>query len=273
VTDLGTEFGLDVSRDSRTGLVVFQGAVDLRVPQSSRRGADALVERLVEGEGVIVAKGGQLGRMMSIVTGDAATFQQCGEPRRGDLVPIIADVADDMRAADTKNFYEIVPRGLRDGARAYVDRPTYDWRWFKVDDRGLPAYLVGADYVKPFNNDKMRRSAKIDVTLSCPARLFVIFDDRIKTPDWLVRAFRDTGDDVGIDVGPSAHPKVLKYHRDMREQSKLGNVYAKFSVWERVVDAPGKVTLGGNAGGNPDTAMYGIAAAALEKEEESTESE
>lgn len=266
VTDLGTEFGLDVSSDRQTGLVVFQGAVDLRVPETGRRGADTRVERLVEGEGVVV-NGNQLGRIMSIVTGDAATFQQCSDTPGGGALPVITDVTDNLRSGDTKKFYEIVPRGLRDGSRAYVDRPQFDWRWVRLDDDGMPPYLVGADYVKPFNNDKMRRDTQIEVTISRPARLYLIFDDRVPTPEWLTSSFRDTGDDVGIDLGPGARPDIVSSASQSRTHGKGNGVYTRLSVWERVLDEPGKVRLGPNSAGTALSAMYGIAAVALEPEE------
>ena len=59
-------------------------------------------------------------------------------------------------------YYEIVPGGMREDAVAFVDR---DYQWNGVDAKGIPSYLVGGDYVKTFNDDKVAQNLVITVTL------------------------------------------------------------------------------------------------------------
>ncbi len=204
VVDLGTEFGLDVSADGDTQLVVFEGAVDLHVSRPPNDQRDPQVEHLVEGEGVVVNQRGQLRRVMSIVTGSATTFGQPSDART-DREPVIVDVRDNLRTSETKKFYEIVPGGMREDALAYVDRRQHDWNGVKK--AGMPAYLIGADYIKTFNDDRVRPDFAVQVTLARPARLFVFFDKRLPAPEWLKNDFHDTGDVVGLDMGPFTAPE------------------------------------------------------------------
>jgi hypothetical protein len=261
VTDLGTEFGLDVSEGSPNGLVVFDGAVDLRVPASPVSTSSDYVERLVRGDGVVVGASGKVDRIMTIFTGPYATFGQLSDTVSPADLPVITDVQDNLRTGETRKFYEIVPRGLREDALAYADRPEHEWNG--IDETGMPPYLVGADYVKPFNNDKMRTNFKLNVTLSRPARLFVFFDNRIPVPKWLSDSFKDTGDDIGIDVGPmvGSGGRVFKNARGVGPGVDVDNSY---SVWERKDTKAGSVSFGANGGKSQLTAMYGIAAVSLE---------
>ncbi|MEX2170802.1 MAG: FecR domain-containing protein [Pirellulales bacterium] len=260
VTDLGTEFGVDVDGESTTGVVVFEGEVDLTLPSQKALGG-LRVERLIQGDGLSVQHPDQLDRIMSIVTGNVTTFQQQGEARLGTAEAIIADVSDNIRSSGFKKFYEIVPAGLREDALAYADRPQHDWNG--VDAQGMPSYLIGADYVKPFNNDKMRGDVELSVTLARPARLFIFFDTRVPAPNWLHANFQNTGETLGLDVGRYVLDGVEFFRADQAEGA--GNsIDATFSIWEQEVRQPGVVRLGPNSGGSEFTAMYGIAAIRLE---------
>jgi len=126
--------------------------------------------------------------------------------------PLISDVRDNIERDPTMlSFYEIIPGGMAEDALAYVDRVAHQYNG--VTAEGLPSCL-GADYVKTFNRDKYNRKLKLinsskdsersrlEVTLSAPAKLYVLFDNRWPPPRWLTREFRDTGDDIGLDRGP-----------------------------------------------------------------------
>jgi hypothetical protein len=254
VTDLGTEFGLDVSdKGKATGLVVFEGKVDLRVAEQPEHATTfSRVERLVGGDGVTFDRIGQLDRIMSIVTGKSATFQRENESRPEDAKPLIAGISDNLRASDTKRFYEIVRAGFGEDVRAFVDR-TYEWNG--LDEAGLPPYLVGADYILPFNEDK-RSSLNITLALERPATVYILFDDRGNPPKWLTNNFTLTGDHVGLDEdqGPPGYG---------RPNLKLGKGAANsvdylFSVWKQDVAAPGKIELGSREGPKGSRSMYGI---------------
>jgi hypothetical protein len=262
VTDLGTEFGLDLSERGKAGLVVFEGAVDLSVAGSQWAGArDApRVERLVGGEGLEFGGSGRISRIMSIVTGSVPTFrsQPDGDSRELDR-SIIVRVTDNRQVKETKKFYEVVPHGLREHALAYVDRPH---EWNGVTEAGLPAYLNDADYVRTFNQDNAQKSLEINVTLAGPAKLYVFFDDRFPLPDWLKESFHDTGDRIGKDSGRWG---IVNRNSKLARGAGL-SIDHEHAIWERTVKEAGTVTLGAPNEEGADKAagaMYGIAAVPL----------
>jgi hypothetical protein len=262
VTDLGTEFGLDLTNRDEAGLVVFEGSVDLRVARSNPLEV-APAERLVGGEAVVFKEGQSLKRMMAITSGGGAIFAPAaaGSGSRS-REPLIVDVSDNLGASETKKFYEIVPGGLQEDALAYVDRPKHQWNGFtKI---GIPSYLLGADYIKTFSNDKTCENFEMHVTVSKPVKLFVFFDDRVSTPAWVQENFRYTGEGIGLDSGVFHRPENGHTYRFRTGTGPGDSIDARLSIWERVVDRPGKVTLGSNGGKSDYSTMYGVAAIPLE---------
>lgn len=268
VVDLGTEFGLDLSSGDSLSVLVFEGEVDLRVPEAETVNAETSVQfadarRLVSGDGVIINAAGDVDRLVSVFTGGDVTF--CHSV---DLVhqpqSVIIGVSDNLRSTDTHQFYEVVPGGMDEDARAYVDRPYHEWNG--VDSKGMPSYLLGADYIKPFNNDKMRKHYFMRVELAVPADIYVLFDNRISPPDWLLEEFEDTGDDVGIDMGPWS-TKSGQYFAPPRGRGTGNSIDETVSVWKRKVPARDEFVLGANSGANYLTAMYGVCAVPLELSE------
>jgi hypothetical protein len=263
VTDLGTEFALNVNSNN-TGLVVFDGVVDLRLKPSVKNSTDR-IERLVQGEGVTFSHFGDLDRIGSIVTGAAATFLQGGDLTADGTPPLIADVSDNRGSDAAKKYYEIVPAGLKEDSQAYVDRPH---EWNGIYSTGMPSYLLNADYVRTFADERWRRKIEVKVTIGRPATLFLFFDTRIAVPEWLKENFQPTGDRIGMDVG--------RWGSKKKRVVGIGpgnSINAEFNVWKRVVTEPGVVTLG-----SPSTlvrdlgGMYGIAAVALAPSEEKVSS-
>jgi hypothetical protein len=254
VIDLGTEFGIDVDRGGKTSLAVFEGKVDLRRP-TAHPGDTGGVEHFEVGEGAVVSNLGEVDRLMSIVTGNSATFRHEVDGADSSRTPMISKVTDNLRKAQTKKFYEIIPRGLREDAMRYVDRPEVDWNG--VGPEGMPPYLIGADYVKTFNDLKMRSDVRISVAVARPVRLFIFFDDRLESPAWLTKEFHNTGDKIGADFG-----RWKRNSKNYAVAKGAGvSIDAIFSVWERIVEHPGTVQLGHNTGKDPQTSsMYGIAA-------------
>lgn len=260
VTDLGTEFGLDVEHGRNTNLIVREGAVDLRVGGELANRKLERVERLVGGEAVSFTATGGIQRIASIVTTGTMPVPRSSDINVGHLQPLISGVSDNIRTPGMKQYYEIVPQGLREDAVAYVDRVH---QWNGNTKSGLPSYLVGADYVKPFNDDKMSKDVKVAVTLARPAKLYVFFDVRLVEPRWLLENFRKTGDMIGLDMGPQFNPRT-KGTTSRRVQVGGGaSIDHTFAIWERDVTGPGKVVLGANHGGTAHSGMYGIAAVEL----------
>ena len=82
---------------------------------------------------------GDLRRFMSLAASDLPTFGKPSVPA-DNYRPVITKVRDNLRTSDTKRYYEIVPRGMRENALAYVDRREHEWNG--LDARGMPAYLI-----------------------------------------------------------------------------------------------------------------------------------
>src|SRR5690606_30011403 len=111
--------------------------------------------------------------LMQVVSSAALTFRNLADSPEGNGSPI-ASVSDNLLAEDTKRFYEVVSGGLREDAKAYVDRP-YEWNGHT--EAGLPEFLRAADYIKTFNDFK-RRDLEITVQLARPCTLYVLWDER-----------------------------------------------------------------------------------------------
>jgi hypothetical protein len=130
-----------------------------------------------------------------------------------------------------------------------------------MDGNGLPSFLVGADYILPFNDDKGKL---LDITLSLarPATVYVLFDDRGTPPKWLATAFSKTEFKVGMDEdqGPPGYG---------RPDWKIGkgaanSIDRSFTVWKQNVSAAGKIELGSREGQKGSRSMYGIVVTPLE---------
>jgi hypothetical protein len=251
VVDLGTDFGVDVSRHGSTDVVVFNGAVDLHSD-----GIDGLSarQRLSAGEGVRVSGEGTASRIVSILD---SQFSVAEVRRARDRTPAISEVRDNVRRGESWKYYEIVHGGMREDTKAFVDR---EHEWNGVYPAGMPRYLLGADYVKTFNDDKLNREVEIRVTLARPCILYVLLDKRSPVPNWLRERFFNTGDVIGLDGG--------KYTR-FGERKSLGvgagvSIDDVFSVWRLDVPAAETVTLGAIQAGGETHNMYGIAAVPME---------
>lgn len=167
VIDLGTVFSVSVNGDA-TDLVVYDGEVDLKVANLPEDSAEPL-KRFRAGEAVQVQQNGTLSRIVQVQQSPVVGGES------GENAPLITAVRDDNVRDDFWSFYEIVPGGMREDAPAFVDRPH---QWNGRNSNGMPDYLVGGDYVKTFNDDKVTGGLQIEVTLDCPATLYVLLDRR-----------------------------------------------------------------------------------------------
>jgi hypothetical protein len=255
VTDLGTEFALNVSQGSDSSLIVHEGKVDLRVGSARQLNGP---ERLVGGEAVSFNATGDMRRLMSVVASDSDATEEQVEQNGAIDSPLILSVSDNLPTSDTKGYYQIVPRGLREDALSNVDGRH---EWNGVDATGIPAYLVNADYVKTFANpkSKMLRKTNVSVMISRPAKLYVFWCDERESPhEWLLRDFQPTGDQIGLDA--EWQPKSNGDQRLCKGPGK--SIDMKFSIWVREVTAPGTVVLG--TGVDPSkSGTYNIAAVEL----------
>lgn len=268
VTDLGTEFLLNVSEAGKTNLAVIEGKVDFQVSLSAKEnqvvvGPDA--ERLSQGDGLSIDARGNVDRIMSINRSTTGMFNSDDELEAALSKAVIVKVEDNLGSAETKRFYEIVPGGLSEDAKAYADAQH---EWNGTTSEGIPGYLVGADYVKTFNQHVQKKNRiNICVTLARPARLYVFLDPRLDPPAWVKAAFRDTGDRIGLDA--------FRNRRFPSRKILVGpgeGIDERFTIWECEVHEPGIVRLGANFSGvyaDPPLAMYGIAAVPLDQSDAS----
>jgi hypothetical protein len=256
VVDLGTQFGLSISDDGETQVVVFQGSVDLTANSQAATG-DASRRRLERGDALSLNKAGRFERVVSVERNQflAGVDGIRGQGRQ----PVIVDVRDNIRTAESTKSYQIVHGGLQEDALCFVDR---DHEWNGMDASGLPTFLVGADYVMPFNDDKFVRNLEITVQIARPATLYVFLDNNMEVPAWLREGFTDTGLDIGLDGA-----KTEWHERNSLAVGAGQSIDFPFSIWKREIKQPETITLGGIE--PPDVRsrgfnMYGIAAVPME---------
>lgn len=157
------------------------------------------------------------------------------------------------------------PGGLQEGSHAFVDRPLYAGDMRNYHWQGIPEELLGADYAKTYNDDKMPWDSYHDrpwsndpyeisysVTLEQDAMLYIFVDRRYVDSHgdppfvWLTdgssgTVFADTGLEILLDeVGGS-------------------NVLQPFNIYGAKVSA-GTYVLGPACDGYSDRNFYAVAA-------------
>ena len=258
VIDLGTQFGLQISDKGETEVVVFQGSIDLSY---ARRGdaTDSTGRRMQQGDALLLKNSGAIERLMSVQRNSFMLSPKVAGLRVAE--PVIADVRDNIRKVDSIKSYQIVRGGLEDDSLAFVDR---NHQWNGVDGKGLPPFLMGADYIMPFNDDKFVPGLELKVRVLRPATLYVFLDNNMAVPSWLRTEFKDTGIDIGLDCS------WTEWHKDHSLGVGTGkSVDFPFSVWKRDVEEAGTITLGGieqpPAVRSQGFNMYGVAATPLQR--------
>ncbi|MEN1679628.1 MAG: FecR family protein [Planctomycetota bacterium] len=266
VVDLGTRFGLEVDGRGQTDVVVFEGEVDVAYGPVESTGDDWRRRVMRIGEAVRVDDRGDANRIVAIESNRFASAPTPETPANArPSEPVISNVRDNIREDESWNYYEIVHGGMGEDALAFVDREAHEWNG--LDASGMPAYLVGGDYIKGFNNDKSVGEFEIEVTVDRPCRLFLLFDNRVPVPGWLSDGFRDTGDDIGLDRGPYARIYSKQRVDDFASGDGAGeSIDDSASVWERIVQAPTTVRLGSLEASTTITNMYGIVAVPIEED-------
>jgi hypothetical protein len=255
VVDCGTSFGMSVDANRRTAVVVYEGTVDLHALGDQGQPE----RRLARGEAMSVDRKGRLSR---ITTVQSAEFL---EPLNVGTFGIsqdhvIAGVNDNVRSLETTKYYRVIPRGFQEDCRAYVDR-LHEWNG--LDERGLPPFLAGGDYVMTFNDDKIVAGFEIAISIAQPANLYVLVDDRVPPPEWLERDFVDTHWDIGSDDGWGEEGGIVNGIGAGQSVDHL------CSVWWREVPEPTTVVLGAlsqeatTEGIEAGRSMYGVVATPL----------
>lgn len=240
VIDLGTVFSVNFE-DGNTDLVVYDGEVDLKVASSegvqSGGTSESHPKRFRAGEAVQVAHDGTLSRIVNVK-------QSKLHNHIDDLMrePVITAVKDNNLRDDFYSFYEIVPGGMQEDAKAFVDRPH---EWNGVHAEGMPAYLCEGDYVKTFNDDKVTE-LNIEISLTRPATLYVLLDKRVRPPQWLNESFINTGDEVGVDEVHYDPAQPMQYTEGDLSVGAGRSINRTHSIWKKTMPHGGVVSLGAN---------------------------
>ena len=233
IVDLGTEFGVEVDERQNTDVHVLSGIVEAYLPASGNAAQPLRVEanRAVRFDSVAMR------------IGQVPVERNRFEGIQNRLVrPVITQARP-----NSGKTYHIVPGGLQEDALAYTDR---NYEWNGIDATGIPAELIGADYVLTSNNDDLDPNYELQITVDEPATLYVFFDKRATAPEWLTRDFTETMASLGLDTGNSPEEIAKGAGR---------SVDVQFSVWKRQILA-GTATCGPTSQLN--VAHYGVAAVA-----------
>jgi ferric-dicitrate binding protein FerR (iron transport regulator) len=256
IVDLGTKFGVDASQAGHTDIMVLQGKVQVLNKQPG-----SVAETLTTGQAVRVDKSRRLCRIINVTSdGREEDWSTHG------ILPsqcVITAVRDNMEGAQPslRNFYRIVPGGMREDARAYADS-FHEWNG--LDAKGMPARLLGADLVQTFNADNVNWFMQITVSTSRPCMFYVLADRRNPPPAWLRERFTDTGVNIACEyVDP-------QYKIFPAKGPGKGRTLLPFGVWKLEVPKAGEVKLGPpyfekfrDASTVRPNFMYGIAAKPL----------
>ena len=89
----------------------------------------------------------------------------------------------------------------------------------------MPPFLMGADYIMPFNDDKFVPGLELKVRLLRPATLYVFLDNNMAVPSWLRNEFTDTGIDIGLDCSKT------EWHKD-HSLGDRARAERRFSVFD-----------------------------------------
>lgn len=248
LVDHGTEFGVNADGGLGTQVVVFKGEVDVSTKHSMKGDS---TRRLFQGEAAELKSGrAAIDRVSQVISGSIPANWSAGGAQ-----DTILSIRDNIRTADSLKYYNVITGGLQEDVLAWVDRP-HQWNGIYAD--GIPKIIRGAEFVQTFNDDRYNPSFEMTVTVKKPATLYLIVDDRVaKKPDWLLKDFEDTGEDLGLDEGLFDGYIMQTAHGAGQSVDQI------FSIWKRVVPEPTEITLGW-LGAPPNFGMYGLAATPLE---------
>ncbi|MGC4016740.1 MAG: FecR domain-containing protein [Luteolibacter sp.] len=164
VIDRGTSFGVTIDRERQTDVVVYEGKVDLSLPEHARHSNRSLAA----GEAMRIGSDGHVDRIASVASGAFLPPPRLPDSQADDG-RVIVSVTDNLKSSDTTKYYRVVARGFREEAQAYVDRLH---QWNGLDDRGIPPFLSRGNYVMTFNDDKTQHNLPLPSIGSTGPSLF-----------------------------------------------------------------------------------------------------
>ncbi|MEM6256945.1 MAG: hypothetical protein AAGI37_01365 [Planctomycetota bacterium] len=226
VIDLGTMFGVNVTRDQITA-TVFTGSVDVAPITGSPK-------RLVANQTAQMSTADPRHRLVIEHRLAEGFSTRMSKPA---LVTAVYINDDRFKVG-------VVPGGALEDARVLTDR-SHEING--VDARGLPEFLIGGDIIltpadaRPrFNKDT--QTLRIDADFSSPAQVYLITrpsgQQRVY-PDWLEREYTKTEFRVGLDHGPFSLKPRLEVGVGPGE-----SIDEVMEVWRRNQPASGRATVG-----------------------------
>jgi ferric-dicitrate binding protein FerR (iron transport regulator) len=224
ITDLGTEFGVTATRDGLEA-TVFVGEIAIKTPnaptQLVKHRQTARVSR-DQGQPVLVVED-------RLATGYAQRM-----PRSA----LITDARVNLPGFDV----EIVPNGVYEDTKLYTDR-VHELN--SIDELGLPSVLIGGDLIRTPTEAREKdtlgalESMRLDVELSAPADVYLLYGQNEEVREWLERDYERTSMVVGVDLGP-----FTGVERYSLATGPAQSVDRKCDVWKRKQPGEGRFTAG-----------------------------
>jgi len=241
IIDQGTKFGVHVQESGNADVVVFEGRVDIDYRHRDLEEAQTRYERLKTGEAVHIEGYGQYHRI-SVVRSTTASKEwstKIGETES----KFISSVSDNFPASSRPIYYGLVPMGFDEDALCYVDRAH---QWNSLPGIPFPEPLRGGDYLRLMNDLKFVMNLEIKISLRRPADVYVLLDQRVPPPTWLVRDFMKTPMTIGAD---EYDPQGILGTIPTPNSQTLGvgpgeSIDQAFDIWVRHCEASGDVILG-----------------------------
>ena len=259
VLDIGTRFGVSCGDDGATDIVVLEGEVQVYRAGQPKTPETKLASLYGGDAARMTTRDAKIQRLQeAALHGDLLTIRGLNAPASD----VVSNISDNIKKANFYRCYTIVPGGMGEGAPASLTRLGHNkLGWRVMPGQPFPVELVGADVIGTFQGEVIRKPlSDINIELTRPCAVYVLFDSRAEPPEWLRRDFRDTG--LRVRSGPW-WPNLVATQNLQPDQN--GEINIEHSVWRKDVPAAGTVTLGAmtpKMNINP-YAMYGIAVKAL----------
>jgi hypothetical protein len=236
ITDLGTEFGVEVTHN-RVSATVFVGQIKLTPSGGHAQNVGDQQTALLEVNG----------NDRSLVVENRVTE---GFTR---WLPREA-VIKDAKINFNDFAIEVVPQGAFEGAQLFTDR---DYKLKGVDRNGLPDFLRGGDLVRMPVDARSGITAEVgdklqlELELALTSDVYVLKSSIIEAQDWLKRDYEDTGLLVGVDFSGTEATDRREFQTGVGPGESIDRT---FEIWKRKEPALGRT----NVAGSTDGAMYAV---------------
>ncbi|HOX03697.1 MAG TPA: PEP-CTERM sorting domain-containing protein [Candidatus Paceibacterota bacterium] len=153
------------------------------------------------------------------------------------------------------------------GAPAFVDR-THRYFDDTANNLPVPGYLVGADYIMSGNDNRDNAEYKLDITLTSPATVYMLIDNRLSDGDNSTPpTFDATHMQWILDQGWAATANGLNRSANPAVPDEVGfdeatdnDIDQWYSVYQKTFDAGTMTILQADNGGRN---MYGVVVGAV----------